>query len=102
MLASLVYALVSMAAASVTDRRAFASLAVILATLGVLVVIQILVEADAWSPGPADAPPPDTPPANAVDLYETIERLGLDVETIAPVHGRGAAPFAELATFIGR
>ena len=63
---------------------------------------QILIEADAWSPGPADAPPPATPPANAVDLYETVETLGLEVETIAPVHGRGAVPFAELANFIGR
>jgi ABC-2 type transport system permease protein len=43
-LASLVYALVSMAAASVTDRRAFASLSVILVMLGVLTVVQILVE----------------------------------------------------------
>ena len=63
---------------------------------------QILVEADAWSPGPPDAPPPATPPPNAVDLYDTIESLELQVATIAPVHGRGAAPFAELVTFIGR
>ena len=63
---------------------------------------RILVEADAWSPGAPDAPPPATPPANAVDLYETVESLGLEVATIAPVHGRGAAPFEELARFIGR
>lgn len=43
-LASLVYALVSMAAASITDRRAFASLSVILTMLGTLTVIQVLVE----------------------------------------------------------
>lgn len=43
-LASMIYALISMAAASVTDRRAFASLAVILTMMGVLIVIQILVE----------------------------------------------------------
>jgi len=43
-LASLVYALVSMAAASITDRRAFASLSVVLAMLGTLTVIQVLVE----------------------------------------------------------
>jgi glyoxylase-like metal-dependent hydrolase (beta-lactamase superfamily II) len=63
---------------------------------------QILVEADAWSPGPEDAPPPPTPPANAVDLYDTVESLGLEVSVVAPIHGRGAVPFAELATFIGR
>lgn len=44
-LASIVYALISMAAASLTDRRAFASLAVVLTMLGTLIVVQILVEA---------------------------------------------------------
>jgi len=43
-LASLLYALVSMGAASITDRRAFASLSVILTMLGTLTVIQVLVE----------------------------------------------------------
>ena len=44
-LASIVYALISMGAASLTDRRAFASLAVVLTMLGSLIVVQILVEA---------------------------------------------------------
>jgi glyoxylase-like metal-dependent hydrolase (beta-lactamase superfamily II) len=63
---------------------------------------RILVEADAWSPGPADAPPPPMPPANAVQLYDEIQRLKLNVATIAPIHGRGAVPIAELRRFIGR
>jgi len=44
MAASLVYALISMAASSVTDRRAFASVAVVMVMLGLLTVIQILIE----------------------------------------------------------
>jgi len=56
-------------------------------TLVYLPGAQILVEVDAWRPGAPDAPPS----ADAVDIYETVERLGLEVATIAPVHGRGAA-----------
>lgn len=43
-LASIVYALISMGAASLTDRRAFASLAVVLTMLGAFTVVQILVD----------------------------------------------------------
>jgi glyoxylase-like metal-dependent hydrolase (beta-lactamase superfamily II) len=63
---------------------------------------RILVEADAFSPGPADAPPPPMPPPNAVKLDDEIQRLKLNVSTIAPIHGRGAVPLAELRRFIGR
>jgi glyoxylase-like metal-dependent hydrolase (beta-lactamase superfamily II) len=63
---------------------------------------RILVEADAYSPGPADAPRPEMPPPNAVKLYDEIQRLRLNVATIAPIHGRGAVPVAELRRFIGR
>jgi glyoxylase-like metal-dependent hydrolase (beta-lactamase superfamily II) len=69
----------------------------------------ILMEADSWSPaavptpGSAEAltpPPPPTP--NALALWDNIERLKLNVRTIAPVHGRGAAPFAEFARAVGK
>ena len=63
---------------------------------------RILIEADAWSPGPADAPIPPMPPPNAVKLYDEIQRLKLNVATIVPIHGRGAVPIAELRKFIGR
>jgi glyoxylase-like metal-dependent hydrolase (beta-lactamase superfamily II) len=63
---------------------------------------RILVEGDAYSPGPADAPIPPMPPPNAVKLYDDIQRLKLNVATIAPIHGRGAVPIAELRRFIGR
>ena len=63
---------------------------------------RILVEGDAYSPGPPDAPVPATPPPNAVALYDEIQKLKLNVATIAPIHGRGAVPIAELRKFIGR
>jgi glyoxylase-like metal-dependent hydrolase (beta-lactamase superfamily II) len=63
---------------------------------------RILVEADAYSPGPADAPIPPMPPPNAVKLYEEIQRLKLNVSTIAPIHGRGAVPVAEFRKFVGK
>ena len=61
-----------------------------------------LVVGDAYSPGPPDTPPPATPPPNAVTLYSEIQRLKLNVGTIAPIHGRGAVPIAELRAFIGQ
>jgi glyoxylase-like metal-dependent hydrolase (beta-lactamase superfamily II) len=63
---------------------------------------KVLVEGDAYSPGPVGAPPPATPPPNAVALYDSVQSLGLDVATIAPIHGRGPVEFAELAAFVGR
>lgn len=63
---------------------------------------KILVEADSFSPGPANAPPPSPAPPNAVNLYNNIQRLKLNVATIAPIHGRGAVPMAEFVKFIGK
>jgi glyoxylase-like metal-dependent hydrolase (beta-lactamase superfamily II) len=63
---------------------------------------RILVEADAFSPGPPGAAPPATPPPNAVALYDSLQQLKLNVATIAPIHGRGAVPMMELRKFIGR
>ena len=63
---------------------------------------RILVEGDAFSPGPANAPPPPTPAPNAVKLYDDVQKLKLNVTTIAPIHGRGPVPFAELAKAIGK
>jgi glyoxylase-like metal-dependent hydrolase (beta-lactamase superfamily II) len=63
---------------------------------------KILVEADSFSPGPPNAPAPSPAPPNALALYDNIERLKLDVATVAPIHGRGAVPFAEFLKFIGK
>ena len=66
--ASLVYALISMAASSVTDRRAFASVAVIMTLFGVFTVVQILIEAADFSPNWRLLDPLNMP-------LELIERL---------------------------
>lgn len=63
---------------------------------------KILAEPDAFTPpgaAPAALAPPAVPYAQA--LYDNIQRLGLDVQTIAPFHGGRTAEIAELAR-VGR
>lgn len=62
---------------------------------------RVLVEADSYSPADPNAKPSPVPP-NALNLYNHIQRLKLNVATIAPIHGRGAVPFAEFLKFIGK
>lgn len=62
---------------------------------------KILVEVDVWAPPAPNAPPPATPPPAAVSLYENIQRLKLDVVSIAPLHGR-VGTLKELATTVGK
>lgn len=64
--------------------------------------IKAIVEADSYSPGPAGAPPPRPAPANAVVLYDNVQRLKLDVATVIGVHGRGPVPFSEFKAFVGK
>jgi glyoxylase-like metal-dependent hydrolase (beta-lactamase superfamily II) len=49
---------------------------------------KILVEADAYTPLPPNAPAPSSPNPYSVNLYENIQKLKLDVAQIAPLHGR--------------
>jgi len=56
---------------------------------------RLLIEADAYTPLPPGAAPPAVANANNVNLVANIERLKLDVERIAPLHGRVVA-LAEL------
>lgn len=63
---------------------------------------KILAEPDAFTPpgaAPAALAPTAVPYAQA--LYDNIQRLGLDVQTIAPFHGGRTAEIAELAR-VGR
>ena len=55
---------------------------------------RILVEADAYSPPAANAPPPPSFPF-AKNLVETVARLGLNVERVAALHGR-VVPWSEV------
>jgi glyoxylase-like metal-dependent hydrolase (beta-lactamase superfamily II) len=63
---------------------------------------RILVEADAYSPQQDPNARPAMPPPNAVNLYEKIMAKNLAVNTIAPIHGRGAVPFGEFRRFVGK
>jgi len=56
---------------------------------------KLLIEADAYTPGPPNAPPPAVANANNVNLVHNIERLKLRVERILPLHGR-VVPLTEL------
>ena len=56
---------------------------------------KLLIEADAYTPGAPNAPPPATPNANNVNLIDNIERLKLAGRSILPLHGR-VVPVAEL------
>jgi len=63
---------------------------------------KILVEADAYTPAPADAPPPAMPNPFSVTLYQNIERLKLDVRQIAALHGPRLVTLADLRSSIGQ
>lgn len=62
---------------------------------------RVLVEADVFTVNAPNAPVPATPNAYAVNLYENIQRLKLDVGPILGLHGR-ATDMAELRRLIGR
>ena len=57
---------------------------------------RLLVQADAYTPGPAAAQPPATPNPYTANLFENIERLKLNVRTVVPLHGPRLVPLAEL------
>jgi glyoxylase-like metal-dependent hydrolase (beta-lactamase superfamily II) len=56
---------------------------------------KLLIQADAYTPGPPGSPPPPAPNANHLNLVQNIERLGLRPQTLLPLHGR-VVPMAEL------
>src|SRR5262245_17029301 len=62
---------------------------------------KLLVEVDVYTPLAPNASPPATPNPATVNLYENIQRLNLDVNQIAPLHGRVVA-MAELRKTIGK
>lgn len=59
---------------------------------------KILVQVDAWAPTAPNVPPPAVPSPFALNLFENIERLKLDVAQIAALHGPRAATMAEFVS----
>ena len=55
----------------------------------------LLIEADLFTP-PAAGQPITTVSASAMDLYENVQRLNLNVDQVLPLHGR-QFPWAEFA-----
>ena len=49
---------------------------------------RLLIEADAYTPGPPGAAPPAQANANNVNLLQNMERLRIDAQRILPLHGR--------------
>lgn len=62
---------------------------------------RLLVQADAFTPGPPNSPPPAVINANHLNLAENIQRLKLDVDRILPLHGRMVS-VSELNTAVRR
>src|SRR6266571_3718137 len=56
---------------------------------------QLLIEADAFTPGPPNSPPPAQANPNHLSLVANLGRLKLPVDKILPLHGR-VAPLADL------
>jgi glyoxylase-like metal-dependent hydrolase (beta-lactamase superfamily II) len=63
---------------------------------------KILSMVDAWAPLAPNAPPPSAPSPFAINLYENIQRLKLDVRQIAALHGPGVATLADLRNAVGQ
>jgi glyoxylase-like metal-dependent hydrolase (beta-lactamase superfamily II) len=62
---------------------------------------KLLVQVDAYTPGPPFSAPPATPQPAHLNLLANIERLKLEVGRIAPLRGR-VVPMAELLRAVGR
>jgi sugar lactone lactonase YvrE/glyoxylase-like metal-dependent hydrolase (beta-lactamase superfamily II) len=62
---------------------------------------KILIEADAYTPGPAGSPAPASPNPYTVNLADNLKRLGLEVGQIAALHGPRVATYEDLRTATG-
>jgi hypothetical protein len=57
---------------------------------------KMVIEVDAGAPTAPNVPPPPTPNPFAIDLLSHIQRLQLDVQQIAALHGPRTASLADL------
>ena len=61
---------------------------------------KMIFEADLFTPPAPNAPMPAAATASHRTFYNNVQRLGLDVQTIAPIHGGRTIPWAEFAKFV--
>jgi hypothetical protein len=61
---------------------------------------RLLIEADSFSPGAPNSPPPPRPDPHNVNLIENLQAFDLPVERILPIHGR-VVPVSDLYTAAG-
>ena len=70
--------------------------------IGYMPKVKGLIVADLFTPAPPNSPAPPPVAMNfANQLYDNVQRLKLDITTIAPLHGR-VAPYSELLKTIGK
>jgi hypothetical protein len=62
---------------------------------------RVLIEADAFTPGAPNAPPPPMLDANNLDLIANVETMKPNVDCILLLHGRVVA-LSELYTTVGK
>ena len=62
---------------------------------------KVLIEADAYTPLAANAPVPTSLNPYAANLYENVQKLNLNVEKIAALHGPRIVGLADLQAYIG-
>jgi glyoxylase-like metal-dependent hydrolase (beta-lactamase superfamily II) len=68
--------------------------------IGYLPKEKLLIEADSFTPGPPNTPPPTQMNPNNTNLVDNLARLKLPVDRILPLHGR-VVPAAELYAAVG-
>ena len=61
---------------------------------------KIVIEADLYDPPAANEMHPGGPSATNKAFYNNVRQIGLDVSTIAPIHGR-AVPWSDFLKFTG-
>lgn len=62
---------------------------------------KLLIEADLFTPGPPNAPPPAQINPHHANLVENLQRLNIPVERILPLHGR-VVPASDLYAAVGQ
>ena len=62
---------------------------------------KIVAEADLYTPAEHDPSYPTIPSAANLAFYENIQRLGLRIEQIVPIHGR-VSTIAEFLSLVGK